>query len=70
MRRKTRPTRAGLKGLFPNPPKLIFPMPIATSAPITTIHQGRLLGKLNARSSPVSIAEPSVTDGFTFNKYF
>ena len=70
MSRNTRPTSAGLKGLLPNPPKLIFPTPMAIMAPITTIHHGRLLGRLKARISPVTSAEPSEMVGLTLSKNF
>ena len=57
MSRNTRPTRAGLKGLRPRPPKVILATPIATSDPITTIHHGIDDGRLNASSRPVTAAE-------------
>ena len=60
MSRKIRPASAGLKGLHPKPPKVIFPMPIATSAPMMIIQMGRLLGRLNPSNIPVSTALPSV----------
>ena len=56
--RNTRPTRAGFQILQPRPPKDILPMPIDTTAPITTIHHGSMLGRLNASSMPVISAEP------------
>jgi hypothetical protein len=59
MNRNTLPTRAGLKILFPSPPKVIFPIPIATKAPIITIQNGIFDGRQNARSNPVRMAEPS-----------
>ena len=59
MRRKTRPTSAGLKMLLPSPPKAILPMPIATTPPIRTSHQGSEAGRLKARMTPVRSAEPS-----------
>ena len=68
--RNTRPTNAGLNRFCPSPPKLIFATPIATNAPITTIHQGKLLGKLNARSKPVSTAERSQMVDFCFKINF
>lgn len=46
--------------LLPNPPKLIFPIPMLLIAPMITIQRGRLEGKFIARSSPERIAEPSV----------
>ena len=70
MSRNTRPTIAGLNGLFPSPPKVIFAMPIATIAPITIIHQSRFAGTLNARSIPVTIAEPSHIVVFPFKRNF
>ena len=38
MSRNTRPTRAGLKGLQPSPPKVSLPTPMATRAPKMIIH--------------------------------
>jgi len=60
-RRKTRPTRAGFQMLHPSPPKLIFPIPMAMIAPITTIQSGRIDGRLKASSMPVIRAEPFVS---------
>ena len=60
MRRKTRATRAGLKGLYPRPPYTCFPIPMATIAPITIIHQGIFDGRFMARRSPVRTALPSL----------
>ena len=57
--KNTLPTKAGLKILHPNPPNDIFPMPIATSAPIMIIQIGKFEGRLNASNTPVIIAEPS-----------
>ena len=57
MRRNTRPAKAGLKRLFPKPPKDILAIPIATIEPMTTIHIGRLEGRLKASSMPVTTAE-------------
>jgi len=68
--KNTRPTRAGLNGLRPSPPKVILPTPMATRAPITTIHHGRFAGRLKARIKPVTRAEPSEMEGLTFSKYF
>ena len=70
MSRNTRPTRAGLKMFCPKPPKLIFATPIATKAPMITIHQGKLLGKLNANNRPVNTAERSPIVDFCFNRYY
>ena len=69
-KRKQRPTKAGLNGLQPRPPKVIFPMPIATNAPIITIQTGRLEGRLKPNKSPVSMAEPSLMVGCFFSMYF
>ena len=63
MSRNARPANAGLKRLQPSPPKVIFTTPIANKAPITTIHNGMLAGRLNASNKPVRMAEPSVTVG-------
>ena len=49
--------------------KDIFAIPMATKLPMTTIHQGRLLGILYANSKPVIIAEPSLIDVFNFKHY-
>ena len=68
MSRNTRPTKAGLNGLLPSPPKLILPMPMATNAPMTTIHTGRLLGRLNDSNRPVSTADPSLMVGVVFSR--
>ena len=57
--RKIRPVSAGLKGLQPKPPKVILPTPIATTAPISTIHHGIPTGRLKANNIPVTIAERS-----------
>ena len=66
--RKTLPTSAGLNILFPKPPKLIFPMPIAANAPIAIIQIGRLAGILKASSIPVISAEPSKIDALDLSK--
>ena len=58
-RRKQRPTMAGLKGLQPSPPKVILPMPMATSAPTIIIQMGKLLGRFMPSSRPVMQADPS-----------
>lgn len=68
--RKHRPTKAGLNGLDPSPPKVIFPIPMATKAPIKVIHIGRLLGKLNPNKSPVTMAEPSISVGSSLQHIF
>ena len=57
--RNTRPTRAGLKGLLPNPPKLILPTPIANIAPSITSNGDRFDGRLKASSTPVTNADRS-----------
>ena len=64
IRRNARPARAGLKRLHPSPPNVILTTPIANRAPMTTIQSGIFDGRLNARSIPVRIAEPSVIVGF------
>ena len=57
--------------MHPNPPKDIFPTPIANSAPRMIIQTGRLDGRLNASSTPVMMAEPSqIVVVVVFNKYF
>ena len=66
--RNTRPTKAGLNGLHPNPPKVIFPTPIATNAPTAIIQIGNVVGRLNPSSTPVTMAEQSPIVGFPFNK--
>ena len=57
MSRKTRPASAGLKILQPRPPKAILAMPMANTAPATTVHHGSDDGRLRASSRPVSAAE-------------
>ncbi|HMP31911.1 MAG TPA: hypothetical protein PKD85_20070, partial [Saprospiraceae bacterium] len=44
--RKALPTNAGLKTLFPNPPKINLPKPIAITEPIKAIHKGKLGGSV------------------------
>jgi hypothetical protein len=61
--KNTRATSAGLNRLQPNPPKHILAMPIAISAPNITIKGEMLLGRLNAKSTPVRIALPSAMWG-------
>ena len=68
--RNTLPTNAGLKILFPNPPNDIFPIPIATNAPMMMIHIGRFEGTLNANKTPVRIADPLEIVTFPFKMYF
>ena len=48
---------AGLKGFLPSPPKVILAMAMATKAPMTTIHQGIVEGRLKASSTPVTTAD-------------
>lgn len=67
MSKNIRPTRAGLKMFLPKPPKDIFPMPMAANAPIARIHIGRFDGTLNASSTPVMMADPSLIVGSFFN---
>ena len=51
---------AGLKGFLPKPPKAILATPMATRAPMTTIHiMSTVAGTLKANSKPVTTAEPS-----------
>ena len=45
-------------------------MPIATKAPMITIHTGRFDGRLKPNSKPVKIAEPSEIVGSFFKIYF
>lgn len=66
--RKTRPTSAGLNGLQPRPPNVIFPTPIATSAPSIIIHTGNDGGRLKPSRTPVTTAEQSPTVGRPFNR--
>ena len=68
--RKTRPTNAGLNMLPPIPPNESFPIPMAATEPIIIIHHGKFEGTLNAIKIPVINAEPSVTVGLIFNRYF
>lgn len=44
--KKARPTKAGLNGLLPSPPKMNFPIPIATMQPKQVIHSGNDGGKV------------------------
>lgn len=68
--KKTRPTRAGLNMLNPNPPKDNFATPMAIKLPITIIQMGKLDGKLKANKIPVINADPSVMVTSVFNRYF
>ena len=70
MKRKTRPTKAGLNKFFPSPPKAILVTTIAIKQPTKIIHIGILLGKLKASNRPVIIAELSVTVLPLCNRYF
>ena len=65
--RNARPTRAGLKGLAPRPPKARLPTPVATAAPRAAIHMGNLGGNVSARSKPVRAAEPSQSNSGRFS---
>jgi len=60
---------AGLNMLFPSPPKESFTTPMANRLPSASIHNGRSEGTLNASSTPVIMAEPSVTVGVFFKMY-
>ena len=66
--KNTRPTNAGLKMLQPSPPNDIFAIPIATKLPITTIHNGNVLGRLNDSNTPVMMAEQSSIEQSSFLK--
>ncbi len=54
-----RPSIAGLKMFCPSPPKMIFPTPMATNAPIAPTYHGAVAGSENARIAPVTAADPS-----------
>ena len=66
----TRPTNAGLNGFLPKPPNDILAMPMATTLPTMTIHNGRLAGTLKASKRPVKAAEPSLMVNGPLNKNF
>jgi hypothetical protein len=69
-KRNTLPTKAGLKILFPNPPKTILAIAMATKEPMMIMYHGNELGTFKANKIPVSIAEKSLmVDGF-FKKNF
>jgi len=53
------PTNAGLNILYPNPPKISFPIAIAKIAPIAVKNNEKLGGKINASNNPVIAALPS-----------
>jgi len=61
------PTKAGLNILWPRPPNINFPMPIATILPSNGIHKGTVGGSIKANSKPVRTAEPSITNSFFVN---
>ena len=61
---------AGFTMFCPKPPKVILQTPIAKIAPITTIHNGKLEGRLNAKISPVTMADPSLTVVWTLKMNF
>ena len=56
--------------LLPSPPNDILPTPMANSAPIIIMYSGRLLGRLNASSRPVTMAEPSLSVVFGFLRIY
>ena len=60
---------AGLKMLFPNPPKDSFTTPIANRHPSANIHNGKFDGTLKAKSTPVIIAEPSKAEGVFYHVF-
>ncbi len=68
MRRNTRPTRAGLKRFCPRPPKVIFATPMATTAPMSTIHHGDVAGRFSASRTPVTAADQSQTVFFPLRR--
>ena len=55
---------------FPSPPNDIFPMAMATNAPIIRMIVGKLLGTLKASKTPVIIAEPSEMVAGPLIRYF
>ena len=59
MSRNILPAMAGLKMLFPKPPKVSFTTPIANKHPSAKIHIGRFEGTLKASNTPVMMADPS-----------
>ena len=69
MNKNTRPINAGLNRFFPIPPKATLAIIIATKQPMSVIHTGILQGKLYANNKPVTIADKSFVEGFTFKIY-
>ncbi len=57
--KKALPTRAGLKMLFPSPPKTCFPRAMAMTAPIAAESRGRFGGRIMASKRAVMTADPS-----------
>ena len=55
---KDRPTNAGLKMLFPNPPNTNFPKKIETKDPIATTYKGVPIGNVKAKITDVIIGKP------------
>ena len=56
---KARPTMAGLKMFIPSPPKMILPMPMATTDARTPTYHGAVPGRERAMIMPVTMAEKS-----------
>ena len=70
MSRNTRAVMAGLNMFCPRPPKDILAMPMATTAPMTTTHQGVLQGRFIASSRPVTSAEEPLNSSGRFIRNF
>jgi hypothetical protein len=66
--RNTLPIRAGLNGLFPNPPYTCFAIPTATNTPINSRYHGNEAVTLRESKSPVTAALPSGRKSFFFRK--
>jgi len=53
------PTRAGLNTLYPNPPKINLPSPMAIMPPQKAIQRGKLGGSVSPNNKPVITADQS-----------
>ena len=63
-----RPTSAGLKTLYPRPPKINLPMAMPMTPPQNTIHSGKVGGNVNPNNNPLMAADQSDTvDSFLEN---
>ena len=57
--RKALPTRAGLKRLYPRPPKTNFPTATEKTPPRNAIQSGKMGGSVSPRRTPVMTADQS-----------